>query len=69
MLKFALAAGIVYEWIAGPGVSSIQSLAAAAIQTLCATLLAWMVLELVRTLFRAAMTLDGRPPAGARRSR
>jgi len=64
MLKIALAAGIVYEWVLGPAVGSFQSLEFAALRTLCATLLAWMVLELGRTLFLAAMSLDGRP-AGA----
>jgi len=66
MLKFALAAGIVYEWLLGGSISSVPSLAFAAIRTLCATLLAWMVLEFVRTLFLAAMSLDHRPAAGRR---
>lgn len=66
MLKFALAAGIVYEWLLGAAVSSIQSLEFAAIRTLCASLLAWMVLESVRVLFLAAMSLDSRPAAGRR---
>jgi len=67
MLKFALAAGIVYEWLFGPAVSNVASLEFAAIRALCATLLAWMVLLSARTLFLAAMSLDNRP-AGDRRN-
>ena len=66
MLKFALAAGIVYEWLLGGSISSVQSLAFATIRTLCATLLAWMALEFARTLFLAAMSLDHRSAAGRR---
>jgi hypothetical protein len=66
MLKFAFAAGIVYEWFFGPSISNVQSLEFAALRTLCATLLAWMALESVRTLFLAAMSLDSRPRAGRR---
>jgi len=60
MLKFAIAAGIVYEWLFGATVSNVASLEFAAIRTLCAMLLAWMVLESARTLFLAAMSLDDR---------
>lgn len=67
MLKFALAGGIVYEWLFGAAVSNVESLEFAAIRTLCATLLAWMALESARTLFLAAMSLDDRP-AGDRRN-
>jgi len=63
MLKFAVAAGIVYQWVFGPSVSGVQSLEFAAIRTICASLLAWMVLESVRVLFSAAMKLDNRPAA------
>lgn len=63
MLKFALAVGIVYEWYFGPAIANVQSLEFAALRTLCASLLAWMVLESVRTLFLAAMSLDNRPRA------
>jgi hypothetical protein len=66
MLKFAIAAGIVYEWLFGATVSSLASLEFTAIRTLCATLLAWMVLESARTLFLAAMSLDNRPIDGRR---
>ena len=65
MLKIAIAAGIVYEWVFGPSIGNVQGLEFAALRTLCATLLAWMVLELARTLYLAAMSLDNRP-AGAR---
>jgi hypothetical protein len=66
MLKFALAAGIVYEWLFGASVFGLPSLQSAALRTVCATLLAWMVLEACRVLFMAAMSLDGRPPARRR---
>ena len=61
MLKFALALGIAFEWMFGAGVFSVQSLAYAALRTLCATLLAWMILESMRTLFMGAMSLDDTP--------
>jgi len=63
MFKFALAAGIVFEWLYGASIGNVQSLVFATLRTLCATLLAWMVLESVRVLFLAAMSLDNRPPA------
>jgi len=63
MLKIAVAAGIVYEWLFGPAVANMYALGFAAIRTLCAILLAWMVLESVRTLYLAAMSLDHRPGA------
>jgi len=66
MLKIALAAAIAYEWLLGPSVVNVQSLEFAALRTLCATLLAWMVLESARTLFLAAMSLDNRPARGRR---
>lgn len=66
MLKFALAAGIVYEWLFGATVSSLASLEFAALHWLCATLMAWMVLESARTLFLAALSLDDRPAADRR---
>ncbi len=71
MFKFAIAAGIVFEWVFGAAVVSLQSLGYAALRTLCATLLAWMALEGVRVLFLAAMSLEDRPPTvavAARRS-
>jgi len=66
MFKFALAAGIVYEWLFGATVFTLPSLESAVIRTVCATLLAWMVLEACRVLFLAAMSLDGRPPGHRR---
>jgi hypothetical protein len=62
MLKFAFAAGIVYEWLFGATVFTLPSLESAVIHTVCATLLAWMVLETCRVLLMAAMSLDDRPP-------
>jgi hypothetical protein len=66
MLKFAFAAGIVYEWLFGATVASLHSLETAVIHTVCATLLAWMVLESGRVLFLAAMSLEGRAPSRRR---
>jgi len=67
MFKIALAVGISYEWLCGPGFLTIRSFAGVAVRTLCATLLAWMVLETFYVLYRAAMSLDPRAPG--RRSR
>jgi len=67
MLKFALALGIVFEWLTGPAVNSLPSFAYEALHALCATLFAWMVLECGRVLFLGAMSLEDRP-AGARRA-
>jgi hypothetical protein len=66
MLKFALAAGIVYEWLFGASVLSLASLEYAVLRAVCATLLAWMILEAGRVLLMAALALDGRPPAQRR---
>jgi len=62
MLKFALAVGIAFEWLFGASITNVHALGFAALRTLCATLLAWMVLETVHVLFQAAMALDDRPP-------
>ncbi len=62
MIKFALALGITFEWLFGGSVSSAQSFGYAALRTVCATLLAWMVLESARLLYLAAMSLDDTPP-------
>ncbi len=64
MFKFAIAAGIAFEWLFGASVLSLRSLETSALRTLCATLLAWMILEVIHVLFRAAMSLDGGPDAG-----
>lgn len=66
MLKFALALGIAFEWLFGPSITNLESLGFSAMRTLCAVLLAWMILEVGRTLFLAAMSLDGRPPHSGR---
>ncbi|HYB51729.1 MAG TPA: hypothetical protein VED47_11545 [Burkholderiaceae bacterium] len=66
MLKIALAAGIIYEWVLGSPVSGLQSLGFAAMRTLCAMLLAWMVLEFARMLWLVAMSMDPRPSAERR---
>jgi hypothetical protein len=60
VFKFALAAGIVIEWLFGPAVESIAGFGFAALRALMAGLLAWMVLELANLLVRAVMTLDDR---------
>ena len=60
MFKFAFALGIAVEWITGPVVVSAPAFGIAATRTLMATLLAWMVLEGVRTVVRAVQTLDDR---------
>jgi hypothetical protein len=58
MLKFALALGIVAEWLFGPTVHSLPALGAASLRALMFTLLAWMILETSRMLVRAVQTLD-----------
>jgi hypothetical protein len=68
MLKFALAVGIAFEWIFGAGVFTAQSLAYAALRTVCATLLAWMALECIRVLYMAAMSLDDRVSTPSRKA-
>lgn len=62
MFKFALAAGIVFEWLFGPAVESIAGFGFgfAALRALMAGLLAWMVLEATYLLVRAVMSLDDR---------
>jgi hypothetical protein len=62
MLKFALCAGICFEWMYGPPVGSWHSLASASIRALLAALLSWMVLEAARAVWRTVMQLDPRPP-------
>lgn len=58
MLKFALALGIVAEWLLGPTVHSLPALGASSLRALMFTLLAWMILETSRMLVRAVQTLD-----------
>jgi len=66
MLKIAIALGIAFEWIFGPGILNLRSLEFSVLRTLCAVLAAWMALEGVRVLIAAAMSLDPRPPGGRR---
>jgi hypothetical protein len=58
MFKFAVALAVVYEWLAGPAVQSVRGLGLLTLHTVCATLLAWMILEGWRTLYLGAMSLD-----------
>jgi len=66
MFKFAIALGITFEWLFGPSIVNLASLGYAGLRTLCAVLLAWMILETARTLFLAAMSLDDHPRGGSR---
>lgn len=59
MFKFALALGIVAEWLTGPAVYSLPAIGSACLRALMFTLLAWMLLEVCRLLVAAVMTLDG----------
>ena len=60
MFKFALALGIVAEWLIGPVVASAPAFGMATARTLMATLAAWMLLEACRAVVRAVETLDDR---------
>jgi hypothetical protein len=60
MLKFALALGIVAEWITGPVIASAPAFGLAATRAFMATLVAWMALEAARAVLRAVQTLDDR---------
>lgn len=60
MFKFALALGIIAEWITGPVVASAPSFGMAVTRTFMATLVAWMALEAARAVVRAVQTLDDR---------
>ena len=62
MLKFAIAAGICFEWVRGPALNSLQLLGSASIRAMIAALLAWMVLETLQAVWRTVMLLDNRPP-------
>ena len=66
MFKFALAAGVVFEWILGPGVTNALDLFHTATQTFIATLLAWTLLEALRAVYRTVMSYDGRVPTQRR---
>jgi hypothetical protein len=60
VLKFALVAGVVIEWVIGPAVESAVGFGFAALRALVAGLLAWMILEAVHLLVRAVLLLDDR---------
>ncbi len=62
MLKFAIGAGICFEWVHGPALNSLQSLGSASIRAVIAALLSWMVLETLQAVWRTVMLLDNRPP-------
>jgi hypothetical protein len=59
LFKYAFALGIALEWLLGPVVASVPSLGYAAMRALMWMLAAWMVLELVRVLYRAVATMEG----------
>jgi ABC-type long-subunit fatty acid transport system fused permease/ATPase subunit len=62
MFKFALAAGVVAEWVFGPGVETALDLFHTVTQTFIATLLAWTALEALRAVYKTVMSYDGRVP-------
>jgi len=62
MVKFAVCAGICFEWVYGPPVYSFQSLGSASVRALLAALLAWIALEAGNAIWRTVMLLDDRPP-------
>jgi hypothetical protein len=62
MLKFAMGAGIAFEWICGAPVLSLQSLGSASIRALMAAMLAWIALEAARAVWSTVMMLDDKPP-------
>ncbi len=60
MFKYAMMAGIAGEWLFGAGVGTLEQLAVASLRALILMLLAWMILEGLRALFAAVMTLSDR---------
>jgi hypothetical protein len=58
VLKYAFIIAVAVEWLFGPAVASPLSFGLACLRTFMATLLAWMILEGVRLLVGAVMTLD-----------
>ena len=62
MLKFAIGAGIAFEWMCGAPVLSLRSLGSASIRAVMAAMLAWIALEAAQAVWRAVMMLDDRPP-------
>jgi len=61
MLKFGICAGICFEWVNGPAVNSLHSLASASVRALMAAMLAWIALEAMQAVWRAVMMLDDQP--------
>ena len=51
MLKFALIASGLFEWVHGPYVYTALDFFHMAMRTFMGTLLAWMALELLRTIY------------------
>jgi len=62
MLKFGICVGICFEWIYGPPVNSLHSLASASVRASMAAMLAWIALETLQAVWRAVMMLDDQPP-------
>ena len=62
MLKFAICAGICFEWVNGEAVNSLHSLATASVRAWMAAMLAWIALEALQGIWRAVMLLDNQPP-------
>ena len=60
MFKYAMMAGIAGEWLFGPGAGTLAQLVVAGVRALILMLLAWMILEGLRALFAAVMTLSDR---------
>lgn len=59
MLKIALAAGIAVEWITGPIVDSLSSIAVSGLRALTFGLLIWLVLEALALVWKAVGSLEG----------
>ncbi len=61
MLKFAICAGFCFEWVYGPPVNSLHSLASASVRALMVAMLAWIALEALQAIWRVVMMLDDQP--------
>ncbi|HUN93685.1 MAG TPA: hypothetical protein VMU33_16675 [Burkholderiaceae bacterium] len=66
MFKFAFAAGVVAEWLLGGNVETPQQFAHCALRALMATILAWIVLEALRAVYRTVMSYDDHTAHGSR---
>jgi len=60
MFKYAMMAGIAGEWLFGQSVGTLEQLAVASLRALVLMLLAWMILEGLRALLEAVLTLSDR---------